>query len=151
MSRRQSPPEQWLIIAERVDDDVRRALRRLPLGSGVLILGPLNPSDARWLRHLARPRQLSLAFEADGAAARVHSVAELRNALLRRTPLVFLSPVYPTSSHADWAPLHRMRAASLARLGGRKLGALGGMDARKYRRVKNLGFGRWAGISAFRS
>jgi thiamine monophosphate synthase len=29
--------------------------------------------------------------------------------------------------------------------------ALGGMDARKYARIRNLGFQGWAGISAFRT
>jgi hypothetical protein len=149
MSRRQSPPERWLIIADGLDEDVRHALRKLPRRSGVLVLGRLKPNEAHHLRHLAWLRQLTVAIEVDRAAARVHNMAELRNALQARTPLVFLSPIYPTSSHPDWAPLRPMRAATLARLGGRKLGALGGMDARKYRRVKDFGFRCWAGISAF--
>jgi thiamine-phosphate pyrophosphorylase len=44
-----------------------------------------------------------------------------------------------------------MRAAALARLAGRKLVALGGMDERRFRRVERLGFVGWAGISAFRT
>jgi thiamine-phosphate pyrophosphorylase len=44
-----------------------------------------------------------------------------------------------------------MRAAALARLGGRSLLALGGMDARKFARIGRLGFRGWAGISAFRT
>jgi thiamine-phosphate pyrophosphorylase len=44
-----------------------------------------------------------------------------------------------------------MRAAALARLAGRRLIALGGMDARKFARIENLGFRGWAGISAFRT
>ena len=151
MSRRQSPPEEWLIIADGLNPAARRALRKLPLGAGVLILGRLSHNEARHLRHLAQLRQLMVAFEAHRIAARVHNMAELRKALSRRTPLVFLSPIYPTSSHPDWVALRPMRAAALARLGDRRLGALGGMDARKYSRVKVLGFQYWAGISAFRS
>jgi thiamine-phosphate pyrophosphorylase len=75
----------------------------------------------------------------------------LRQALLRRTPLILLSPVYPTRSHPEWAALPRMRAASLARLAGRRLIALGGMDAKRYAGIKPLGFRGWAGISAFRT
>ena len=150
MSRRQSPPERWLIIAETMDGDTRRVLRELPLGGGVLVLGRLRPNEARWLRHLSQLRRLTVAFETDQRAARVHNMVELRKALLSRTPLVFLSPLFPTSSHPDWAPLHPMRAATLARIGSRKLGALGGMDARKFARIKFLGFRYWAGISAFR-
>lgn len=89
--------------------------------------------------------------EAGGAAVRVHNIRELRRALLARTPLILLSPIYPTRSHPDWAALQRMRAAALARLGGRRLIALGGMDERNFRRVERLGFQGWAGISAFRT
>jgi thiamine-phosphate pyrophosphorylase len=84
-------------------------------------------------------------------AARVHNAGELRRALLARTPLILLSPIFPTRSHPDWKPIPRMRAAALARLGRRKLVALGGMDARKFARIKRLGFQGWAGISAFRT
>ena len=89
--------------------------------------------------------------EGRGAAARVHNVRELARALLRRTPLVLLSPIYPTQSHADWRPLPRMRAAALASLAKRRLFALGGMNRERYARIAPLGFIGWAGISAFRT
>jgi thiamine-phosphate pyrophosphorylase len=92
-----------------------------------------------------------MAEERTGHAKRVHNLSELRSAMLKRTPLVLLSPIYPTSTHPDWVPLPRMRAAALARLARRRLVALGGMDARRFRRVKNLGFQAWAGISGFRT
>lgn len=44
-----------------------------------------------------------------------------------------------------------MRAAALARLAGRGLIALGGMDARRYATIARLGFDGWAGIDAFRT
>jgi thiamine-phosphate pyrophosphorylase len=81
----------------------------------------------------------------------VHNAPELCRALLAGTPLILLSQIFPTSSHPDWKPIPRMRAAALARLGGRRLLALGGMDARKFARVRKLGFQAWAGISAFRT
>ncbi len=151
MSRRQSPPDRWLIIADCVDGEARRALGKLPRGSGVMVLCSLKLEETRWLRHIARLRQLVLVFETDGEAVRVHSIVELRKALLRRTPLIFLSPLHPTRTHPDWAPIPRLRAATLARLGGRKLAALGGMNARRFDRLRSLGFRSWAGISAFRS
>lgn len=147
MKPRQTLPEQWLIIDARLGEE---AVRRLHRGSGVLVLGELSSKDQRRLRVLARHRGLVIAIEAD-MAARVHNVRELRRALLKRLPLVLLSPLYPTSSHPGWQPLPRMRAAALARLGRRRLLALGGMDARKFARVKDLGFQGWAGISAFRT
>jgi thiamine-phosphate pyrophosphorylase len=103
------------------------------------------------LRRAAAARRLILAFESHGEAARVHDSAELRQALLAGTPLILLSPIHPTSSHPGWRPLPRMRAAAIARLGRRRLIALGGMDARRFRRIERLGFQGWAGISAFRT
>jgi thiamine-phosphate pyrophosphorylase len=149
MTRRQSLPEQWLIIDARPSDGLWAAIRRLPRGSGVLVLRKLSTEQQRRLRYLAGQRKLVIAAEGR-TAARVHNARELRLALLKRTPLILLSPIYPTRSHPDWKPLPRMRATALARLGKRKLFALGGMDARRFARVRQLGFRGWAGVSAFK-
>jgi thiamine-phosphate pyrophosphorylase len=111
----------------------------------------LSISVVRGLRLLARERKLEIVIEGPRSARRVHNVRELRAAMLQRTPLILLSPLYPTISHPDWQPLPRMRAAALARLGGRTLLALGGMDARRFARIRKLGFRGWAGITAFRT
>ncbi|HVU30126.1 MAG TPA: thiamine phosphate synthase [Sphingomicrobium sp.] len=148
MRRRQTKPDQWLIIA--TPDELELA-RRLPPGGGVLVLGQLPPKALRSLRKVARERGLVLVIEGRGSAARVHGLRELRVAMLRRTPLILLSPLFPTRSHPDWHPLTRMRAAALARLGQRRLVALGGMNARRFARIRDLGFQGWAGISAFRT
>jgi thiamine-phosphate pyrophosphorylase len=146
MRRRQTDPRQWLIIRDADDIEGLAAALRLPCGSGVLLLAPLSRRDIRKLRL----RGLSFVEEQRRRAVRVHNVPELRRALLDRTPLIFLSPVYATGSHPEWQPIPRMRAGALTRLGKRKLIALGGMDARKFARIKGLGFHGWAGISAFR-
>ena len=148
MRRRQTVPRQWLIIA---DQGTIAPAFRLPRGSGILLLQPLSGRAMRRLRQSARQRSLTIVKEQRGTAKRVHNVRELPGALLARTPLILLSPLYPTSSHPGWKPIPRMRAAALARLGERKLLALRGMDARKYALVKRLGFRGWAGISAFRT
>jgi thiamine-phosphate pyrophosphorylase len=80
----------------------------------------------------------------------VHDNRELRDALLRRMPLILMSPLYPTASHPHWRPIPAMRAAAFARLAQRRLIALGGMDAQRYAKIAPLGFIGWAGISAFR-
>jgi thiamine-phosphate pyrophosphorylase len=147
MRARQSIPTEWLIIASEGDRAGIEAARRLPPGSGVLLLDRVSIGDVRMLRR----RGLTVIREARGIAVRVHDARELRRALSARTPLIFLSPLYPTHSHPEWKPLPRMRAATLARLGKRGLFALGGMDARRFARVKRLGFQGWAGISAFRT
>jgi thiamine-phosphate pyrophosphorylase len=141
-------PRQWLIVNRETPSD---AVARLPRGSGVLVVELLPGQEIRHLKQLARQRGLSLVVEERSSAVRVHNLRELRRALLARTPLVLLSPVFPTSSHPNWKPIPRMRAAALARLGGRRLVALGGMDARKFARIRRLGFQAWAGISAFRT
>jgi thiamine-phosphate pyrophosphorylase len=150
MTRRQTPwPTQWLILQRPPDAAMWRRLRTLPRGSGVLMLAELTPTDGRRLRQVANLRELALASERDGSAARVHDVRELRRALLRRVPLILLSPIFPTSTHPHWRALPRMRAANLARLGNRRLIALGGMDRRRFGRIRQLGFAGWAGISAW--
>jgi thiamine-phosphate pyrophosphorylase len=151
MKRRQTISRQWLIADERMGDDLWTAAQRLPRGSGILLLRRLSPKERRRLRHLANHRALMIVTEAPGVAARVHDIGELRRALLRRTAMILLSPIYPTTTHADWKPLPRMRAAALARLAGRNAVALGGMDEQRYANVAPLGFIAWAGISAFRT
>jgi thiamine-phosphate pyrophosphorylase len=148
MRRRQTVPDQWLVLADPED---WAAVMHLPRGSGVMLLGRVPAKTARLLRQAARNRDLIIVLEGPRSARRVHNVRELRAAMLHRIPHVLLSPLYPTRSHPEWQPLPRMRAAAMARLGGRRLLALGGMDARKFARIRNLGFQAWAGISAFRT
>jgi thiamine-phosphate pyrophosphorylase len=145
MRRRQTNPRQWLIVRGADDREGIAAARRLPRGSGVLLLKRLPAREMRKLRL----RGSNVVQERRGSAARVHDVRELRRALMVRTPLIFLSPLYPTASHPEWRPIPRMRAAALARLADRGLVALGGMDERRFRRVRRWGFIAWAGIGAW--
>jgi thiamine-phosphate pyrophosphorylase len=101
------------------------------------------------MRLAARAHGWLIVDEATGKARRVHDIRELRSAMLARTRFVLLSPLFPTHSHPNWRPLPRKRAAALARLGGRRLIALGGMDGMRFRRIERLGFIGWAGISAW--
>ena len=147
MRRRQTAPMQWLILRDAEDRTGLAAAHRLRGGAGVLLLRPVAPGQMRKLRQ----RGLTVIEEHPGTAVRVHDVHELRRALLARTPLILLSPIYQTASHPGWKPLPRMRAAALARLSKRRLFALGGMDARKFAQIRRLGFQGWAGISAFKT
>jgi len=150
MTRRQTIPEQWLILPT-LEGSSLAAARQLKSGSGVIVIGTPAAAEVRRLRRIAGTRNLRVVIEAEGDAARVHNVAELRAALLRRTPLVLLSPMFPTRSHPGWGAIPSMRAAALARLADRRLLALGGMNARRYAKIAALGFIGWAGISAFRT
>jgi thiamine-phosphate pyrophosphorylase len=157
MKRRQTRiPHRWLIADEGSEADLDGAVRALPGGSGVLVLflerSPRERQKVlRRLRRLAAAKDLVIADEAAGDAARVHNLQELRRALLSKVPLILLSPLFPTRSHPDWKPLSRMRAAAYARLAQRRLVALGGMNEHRFAQVKRLGFRAWAGIDAFRT
>lgn len=146
MHRRQTSPRAWFIVDRPPNRALLQTVARLPRGTGVLIV---SGNSSATLRRIARRRGMILHVERTGCAARVHDAAELRRALQRRTPLILLSPLYATRSHPDWRPIPRMRAAALARLAGRQLIALGGMDERRFERVKRLGFVGWAGIGAW--
>jgi thiamine-phosphate pyrophosphorylase len=154
MTRRQtSIPRQWLVVDARLGDQLWKAMRRLPRGGGVLVLVHDLPAGEREslirrLRRQAALKSLPIVNEARGAA-RVHNLPELRRAMLARTPLILLSPLYVTRTHPDWQPMPRMRAAAYARLAGRGLIALGGMNEGRFRRIERLGFVGWAGIDAW--
>ncbi|HUG45686.1 MAG TPA: thiamine phosphate synthase [Sphingomicrobium sp.] len=155
MKRRQtSLPRQWLVADHRSGDSLWRTLRRLPRGSGVLVLyrDLPRPERSRLVSKLRRNgalRGLVIVDEAQGEAARVHDPVEIRQAALGRSKLLFLSPIYPTSSHPDWKRLPRMRAAALVRLANAPVVALGGMESKRFKSVAVLGFYGWAGIDAW--
>ena len=102
MTRRQSLPEQWLIVDQGLNAAAWTTIRRLPRGSGILVIGAIAAKDGRRLRVMARRRQLTIVLEDRRSAARVHNQRELTRALLRRAPLILLSPVHPTKSHPGW-------------------------------------------------
>ncbi len=152
MQRRQNLPSEWLLTDERMGDELWPALRRLPRGSGVVVRhqGVPNRSElVRRVRAIARARGLLVLDEAEGEVERVHNVAELRRALSRNVTLIFVSSLYPSQSHPGRDPLPRMRAATLARLAKRRVFALGGMDAERFRSVQRLGFVGWGAIDAW--
>lgn len=151
MKGRQIFPRQWLIVGEEGQGSLWHAAKKLPAGSGILLLAKLDPKARRRLRHFARIRGLTIVLEEPRTAARVHNLRELTRARLRRAPLIFLSPLFPTSSHPHWIALPRMRAATLARLAKRQAIALGGMNPKRHERIAALGLAGWAGISAFRT
>jgi thiamine-phosphate pyrophosphorylase len=149
-------PRCWLIADERLGEELWEAVAKLPRCSGILVLFRDQSQRERHaiirkLRVRARRKGLIVVDEAARAAARVHDARELRQALLGPARLILLAPIYPTGSHLEWRPIPRMQAAALARLGGRRLVALGGMNASRFRRVERLGFCGWAAIDGVRT
>lgn len=155
MTHRQTEiPDEWLILDVRLGAGWQRTVRKLPRGSGVLVLrGDLSARERRRLmaalQRIARSRYLWIVDGDRRSAARVHNVKELRRALTARVPLILLSPIFVTHSHPEWKPLARMRAAALARLTGRRAIALGGVTRRRFRAIQKLGFIGWAGIDGW--
>ncbi len=150
MRARQTHVDQWLVVNDRLGKDWPRAVAALKRGGGILAIGQ-DRTTIRALRRAARIGGHRLVVERPGTALRVHSQRELTRALVQRTSLVLISPIFLTRSHPDAKPMSRMRAATLARLSGRQALALGGMTEWRFRKIAPLGFIGWAAIDAFRT
>jgi thiamine-phosphate pyrophosphorylase len=175
---RDALPALWLMTDERIDErDLVQAVARLPRGAGIIFRHYRIPSAARRalferVRTIARARRLVLllagsakqaaAWQADGwhGAARamsvrpmirsapVHSLPQIRRAERTGADILFLSPVFPTRSHAGAPTLGRVRFADLARQARQPVIALGGMTAARARSLCRAGIHGWAAIDA---
>lgn len=164
-------PDIWLVSDARNDAVLEHALRRLPRGSGLIFRHYHLPPDERHARFKALARaarrcghavvfsgsaKQARRWGADGAygapralargpalprLATVHSLRELARA--RRADAVLISPVFPTRSHPGSAALGPVRFRLLAARARVPAMALGGMTARRARR---LGGCKWAAI-----
>ena len=79
----------------------------------------------------------------------VHDAAEALTALHSKAALVFVSPVFPTSSHPGAPALGEAAALALASMTRKPAIALGGMDAARGERLMKLGWAGWAGIDGW--
>ena len=110
-------------------------------------------------RHVTGPRGLL-------RTAPVHDARELVAATRAKADIALVSPVFPTRSHPGAPSLGVLRFGLLANAGPRRgrgtgstgprpapgnplLITLGGMDARRFRRVHPLGTHGWAAIDAW--
>ncbi|HEY6871007.1 MAG TPA: thiamine phosphate synthase [Novosphingobium sp.] len=166
-------PHLWLITDARTDPALDASLRRLPTGAGVVFrhyhLAPERRA-ARFRRvlQLGRARGLVVVWAGSARAARqmradgcygpprlvgpgpaglrlvtAHSLTELAAAARARADLVLLSPAFPTRSHPAVAALGPLRWLLLAPRSPAPALALGGMNARRARRLPGFG---WAAI-----
>jgi len=156
MSRRQPLPRLWLMTDERQGAALWEALERLPKGSGVVFRHyRLAPAERRKLfervKRVAKRRRLLLLAggRGNGPSASAHNLRELKTAERRGAALVFLSPAFPTRSHPGEPALGPVRFGLIARHARVPVIALGGLDARKARRLPHI-YG-WAGIDAWMS
>ena len=162
-------PVCWLMTDERMGERLWSALRRLPPGAGVVFRHHATPPAARQallrrVERIATARRLALMVTGGGSGkAGVHglgcgcgllstSAHDRRQAIAGvrvGAAVLFVSPVFATRSHPGAPALGPMRAARIGRGLGAWVVALGGMDARRWRRIARLGFDGWAAIDAW--
>jgi thiamine-phosphate pyrophosphorylase len=171
MPRRHPPlPRLWLMTDERMGESLWQALARLPRGSGIVFRHyGLAPVERRRLfervQAVARRRRLVLVQAGNERLGRgpcivhnggrrtttaaVHTRREAIAAIRAGAELLFVSPVFPTRSHPDAATLGPIKLGLLIRGLRVPVIALGGMNARKARRLGPIGVHGWAAIDAW--
>ena len=170
-------PTAWLMTDERMGERLWEAIDRLPIKhSGIVFRHYDTPADTRAalagrIADICHRRRLTLAIARDEELARtlgadlvhnpaeppqhlpfsrsVHSIEEAEAARTMAVALVFVSPVFPTSSHPGQKPLGISRARRIAEAAGVPAIALGGMTEHKFPRLQRQGFYGWAGIDAW--
>lgn len=155
---------------ERMGDALWPALRHLPPGSGVVIRHHATPPAIRRaialrIRRIATARRLIIVIArghlpgADGVHGGgrtmgmrtwpAHDRREARAGVAAGADALFVSPLYPTRSHPGAPAIGPVAARRIARGLATPIIALGGMDAKKWRRIRRLGFHGWAAIDAW--
>lgn len=173
MRRRHPVPRLWLMTDERMGAGLWRAVRRLPRGSGIVFRHHATPPAERRklfsrLLRVARARGLVLVRAGEvpfrgemgvhkgalGGLRRgslvtwpVHDRREARAAQRAGADVAFVSPVFATRSHPGAAVLGVRAADRLAAGLPMTRIALGGMDSRRFRRLR--AFTGWAAIDAW--
>lgn len=160
----------WLMTDERRGEALWRDLARVPRGGGVVFRHYDTPlAERRTLfqrvRRIAQARGLIVvragAVPMQGEAG-VHGrrgrglvtwpAHDRREALAGAragASVLFVSPVFATRSHPGARALGPGRAAAIARGLPVVVVALGGMDLRRWRRIRGLGFDGFAAIDAW--
>jgi thiamine-phosphate pyrophosphorylase len=156
---------------ERIGDGLWAALRRLPRGSGVVFRHYATPAKERRalfrrVVRLARARGLVVVRAGeragvgeDGVHGRAHGQGlrtapahdrrEAMTAVRRGAAVLFVSPVFATRSHPGAEALGPRKARRIAQGLPVVAIALGGMDARRFRKLPT--FDGWAAIDAWRA
>jgi len=159
---------------ERMGDSLFAAIEALPRGAGIVFRHHATGRAARRalferVARVARRKHLVLirggaerlgrgeaGVHGNGWLSRpgqrtwpAHSRAEAIAGKRAGAEILFVSPVYPTRSHPGAQALGPLRAAGIGRGLGLNIIALGGMDSRRFLRLRGLGFQGWAAIDAW--
>lgn len=174
MSPRYRLPTTWLFTDPRMGDGVLATIDRLPRGSGIVfrhyglcrreVLARLVAGKARRYGHvlvIAGDPRLARRVGAAGLhlpergplrkalTASAHGLRGIVRARRAGAALVFLSPVFPTRSHPGIRTMGRVRFGQIAHRAGMKVAALGGMNTRAFRSLRQWGAHAWGAIDAF--
>lgn len=177
MPPRQQPwPTIWLITDERMGERLWQAIERLPVQDAGIVFrhyslsGRARRELAARIAGICRQRGITLAVAGDPKLAAevgadlvhnpsaptelpfsrsVHSADEAESARRDGAALVFVSPVRATRSHPGQRPLSRSEAVHIAGVAQVPAIALGGMNARSFRRRFQGHFYGWAGIDVW--
>lgn len=177
MRPRQTLPRLWLLSDARNDAVLEQALRALPRGAGLVFRHyhlAHGAREARFavLHRLCRARGIVAVWAGTAREARrlgaagcygpagligagpaslrlgtAHGLREMAACRRARADAVLLSPVYPTRSHPGGAALGPLRFRRLAVQAGLPVLALGGMTARRARRLRPFGWAAIDGLS----
>jgi thiamine-phosphate pyrophosphorylase len=160
-------PRLWLFTDYRRLPDPRATVAALPRGRAGVVLrhdsDPARASLGRDLARICRTRRLTLVVAGDARLAAAlkagvhlrggqrqgpirvpgvvtssaHSVPDIRRAQQAGAGLIFLSPAFPSASHAGAPGLGPLRWTAMARRGGPRvaIAALGGINGRSVRRL----------------
>lgn len=159
---------------ERMGDSLFAAIEALPRGAGIVFRHHATSQTGRralfeQVVRMARRKQLVLiragsewlgrgeaGVHGKGLLTRpglrtlsAHSRAQAIAGKRAGADLLFVSPIYPTRSHPGAQALGPLRAAGIGRGLGLNIIALGGMDSRRFLRLRGLGFRGWAAIDAW--
>lgn len=178
MRRRHPLPRLWMMTDERQGEQLLASIMRLPAGSGVIFRHyslPLKDRKrlfgqvARLAKRrrlkllLAGPPSLALGWGADGShgfergrkspahlirSVSAHNARDLVRASRLGADLIFLSPVFDTSSHPGSGSLGSLKFAKLAGRSSSPVIALGGMNRKRANLTQAAGAYGWAAIDA---
>ena len=170
-------PTGWLMVDARLGSAIPAIVAAMPPRSAVVVRPYAMAKDGlscmiRAIRRAARAKRHLLLIAGTGPEAGydgrhgrsqplrparglrsmpVHNRHELQQARCLRADALLISPVWPTRSHPDAATLSAKGFARLAATVPQKAIALGGMNARLFRKLRIHGAAGWAAIDAWQN
>ena len=174
-NNKQKPPHIWLFTDSVKTLNPVKLVKNLPTKSGVVIRHYNSKNKETIIRsilNIKKRKTLTVLIagkykrklDVDGnhlpqwinnnkinqiTSISVHAGMDVRKSLNVKADLVFISPVFPTSSHASKQHLGTIKLGLLARLFKKDIIALGGINNKNIARLRSLPIAGCAGIDVF--